>query len=133
IWFVRLSTGTSFGTETTWASDAGDRSDLFLVGDVNGDGRADLIAVGRGSSTTTTVYTSTGSRFTFAAADTVSGFSPDYVLIGDVTGDRRADFVAGSVLGDTTVQWNVRSSTGCVGTLCFGSFQRWSNDAGDDG
>jgi hypothetical protein len=40
-WFFRPSTGSDFGSVTTWANDAGDAGDLFRLADTTGDGRLD--------------------------------------------------------------------------------------------
>ena len=63
-----------------------------LTGDVNGDGRADLIAVNDNG---TYVMLSTGSSF---SAPQVWSMSPFFgfraTIAGDVNGDRRTDLVA---------------------------------------
>ena len=43
-WRAHFSTGLTFGNSTTVANSAGFGSDLFLVGDVTGDGFDDLVA-----------------------------------------------------------------------------------------
>jgi hypothetical protein len=135
-WFARLSTGSSFGGFTTWSTDAGRRSSLFLIGDVTGDGRADLVAVNRGSFGGTKVYRSTGSSFVFDEDDSMLGLNPEYVMLGDADGDGRADLITGEVKSNTRVDWDVRESNGCSGflvTSCFRNADRWRSDAGDAG
>jgi hypothetical protein len=136
-WVVHLSDGTSFGGGTTVSSDAGDAGDLFLVGDVTGNGRDDLMIVGRGAATRTEVHRSTGSRLGFAGFDAHFAFDPDYVMLGQVDDDGRADLVTGRVQSDRRVDWDVRKSNGCTGLLgnCLDSviigFRDNAGDAGD--
>ncbi|MDX1411379.1 MAG: FG-GAP-like repeat-containing protein [Nitrospirales bacterium] len=131
-WYVRLSTGTSFGPFATWRSDAGDAGDIFRLADVNGDGRDDLV-YGRPLSSTVVRWfarLSTGSSFggfTTWASD--AGNRDDIFLIDDVTGDDRADLVYGRVISSTQVQWFVRRSNG----TSFLPFETWRDDAGNDG
>ena len=135
-WFVRLSTGTSFGPYTTWAADAGDRDDLFLVGDVTGDRRADLVTYSRDASERAVVYRSTGSAFVSAGAASFT-LASDYVLLGDVDADGDADLVRGFVNSATDVDWQVHTSKKCSPLYfdgCFSAFgARWVNGAGDAG
>jgi hypothetical protein len=133
IWFVRPSTGSSFGGSAVWASDAGNEPNLFLIGDVTGDGRADLVAAERGAAGDTEVYRSTGSGFVFAERDNISSFDPEYVLLGDADGDGRADLVTGQVRSSTEVDWQVRRSNGCGSSQCFLGVDLWANNAGDAG
>ena len=135
-WFVRFSTGTSVGAYSAWATDAGDRDDLFLVGDVTGDNRADLVAYTRDDTERAVVYRSTGSAFESAGA---ASFTPasDYVLLGDVDGDRDVDLVRGFVNSATDVDWQVHTSRRCSPLYfdgCFSAFGTvWGNGAGDAG
>ena len=48
-WRAHFSTGLTFGNSTTVSNSAGFGSDLFLVGDVTGDGFDDLVAFGPGT------------------------------------------------------------------------------------
>jgi hypothetical protein len=133
-WYVRLSSGSGFGSYSVWSGDAGKRSDLFLVGDVDGDGLADLVAVERGLTGGTWVYVSTGSSFSFEESDYIV-FSPDYVMLGDVSGDGQADLVTGRWLETTpsVVEWKVRLSNGCGWEQCFLGPDVWADNAGDRG
>jgi hypothetical protein len=132
-WFVRLSTGTAFGAFTTFIADAGDEDDLFLLDDVTGDGRADLVAATRSFFGGTNTYRSTGAAFVLEAGDSILSYGADLVLVGDVTGDGRADLVSGFMNGDTTVEWTLRPSNGCALVQCFLGSQAFSANAGDSG
>jgi hypothetical protein len=131
-WFTRLSSGSDFFNFTEWAADAGNAGDIFLTGDVNNDGRADLVYGRIESSTQVTwfVRKSNGSgygSFSEWAAD--AGDSGDIFRLADVNNDGKADLVYGRPLDATTVRWFVRKSDGSN----FGNFTTWADDAGDVG
>lgn len=92
---VLLSTGTSFGPPETWESredQSTTGSDTRqLLGDVNGDGMADVLKVGYNG---VAAYLSTGSSF---AAPTMwhseNHLYSDYIFSKDVNGDSRADLI----------------------------------------
>ncbi|MGE0825680.1 MAG: FG-GAP-like repeat-containing protein [Candidatus Binatia bacterium] len=137
-WFVHLSTGTTFGNGTVVANSAGFASDLFLVGDVTGDGLDDLVAVGRGFGARVAVHRSFGNLL--GAVDNTDGLavsSPDYVFLGDVTGDGQADVLSGVVLDNSHVEWHIQQSLACnvVGSpgICFTNPRRFNSDSGAAG
>ena len=131
-WFTRLSGGAAFGGFSEWSGDAGNAGDIFLTGDVNDDGRADLV-YGRVESPTQVTWfvrLSNGSGyggFSEWAAD--AGDAGDTFRLADVNNDGRADLVYGRALDPTTVRWFVRKSNGSS----FGNFTTWADDAGDVG
>ena len=90
------TSGTLFGTTTTWHSTFGDRGNgtaVWATGDVNADGRDDVVVFDR---TTGSVYVtrSAGSSFTGNTQWHASfGGAGDKLVVGDVTGDNRADIV----------------------------------------
>ncbi|MBV8516194.1 MAG: VCBS repeat-containing protein [Acidobacteria bacterium] len=131
-WFERNSSGSAFGNFTTWAPDAGNAGDIFLTGDVNNDGRADLV-YGRIEATnqvTWFVRLSNGSGFgDFTTWAEDAGDSGDIFRLADVNNDGRADLVYGRPLDENTVRWFVRKSNGSS----FGNFTTWAEDAGDVG
>jgi hypothetical protein len=106
--YVSLSTGTGFAAPASWISGYGVEAggwtsqDLYprVLGDVNGDGRADIVAFGNKA---TYVSLSSGTRFN-APVSWISGYgvqaggwtSQDVFprTVADVNGDGRADIVA---------------------------------------
>ena len=131
-WYVRLSTGTSFGNHSTWASDAGRDRDLFFFADVDADGDADLVLGQPVSATLVRWYVrpSTGTSF---GASTLwcydAGDVGDLFYVGDADGDGDADLVYGRMVADRTVKWFFRPSVGNG----FGVEQVWQGDAGNAG
>jgi hypothetical protein len=131
-WFVRMSDHSTFGSASKWASDFGNAGDIFLTGDVDHDGKADLVAGRIVGSTQVTwwVRTSNGSSFnTFSEWAADAGDSGDIFRLADVDKDGRADLVYGRPLDADTVRWFVRKSNGSK----FGSVTTWTGDAGDIG
>jgi FG-GAP-like repeat len=131
-WFVRTSDHSAFGSASTWAGDAGDAGDIFLTGDVDKDGRADLV-IGRivaPMQVTWWVRTSNGSSFDpYSEWAGDAGDAGDIFRLADVNKDGRADLVYGRSLGPGIVRWFVRKSDGSN----FGSVSTWASDAGDVG
>lgn len=131
-WFVRTSNGSAFGSPSVWAHDAGDAGNIFLTGDVNKDGRADLVygRIEGPEQVTWYVRTSNGSGFDpFTCWASDAGDVGDIFRLADVDNDDRADLVYGRALGPETVRWFVRKSTGSG----FGGVTTWAHDAGDVG
>jgi spore germination protein YaaH len=113
---VMASTGTAFSPAAQWATVPFFGNRATLSGDVNGDGKADLIAVNNGESF---VLTSSGTGFN---APNQSSTGPFYGAVGtflaDVNGDGKADLVA---VNQSSV-WVMLSQ----GTY-FGPPTQWSN------
>jgi hypothetical protein len=130
-WWVRLSTGTSFGEASIWANDGGDEGDLFFLADVDEDGDADLVYSRTVSATQVRwfVQRSNGSNFGSRQIWGDAGNEGDLFYVGDADGDGDADLVYGRALSDRTVKWYFRPSNHDA----FGALQVWGNDAGNAG
>lgn len=131
-WYVRPSTGSSFGNYSTWSWDAGNEGDIFLIGDVDKDGDADLVYGRALSATQMKWYVRRSSGTAFGGYETWrndAGQFGDLFYLADVGGDGDADLVYGRILSNWQVRWYVRGSTGSG----FGPANVWSNSAGDAG
>lgn len=91
--FVAKSNGSSFGTATKWNDSFGATGDLYAVGDVNGDGKDDIVSF-TPSNNDAYVALSTGSAFA-AKVRWHSSFnsSGQEIALGDVDADHRADAI----------------------------------------
>ncbi|MFI1197804.1 DUF2961 domain-containing protein [Micromonospora sp. NPDC020750] len=120
--FVSLSDGTRFVEDGwKWHDNFAIGTELPAVGDVNGDGRDDIVAFTRGGTGDVFVSLSDGTRFVqntwkwhgyFAVGDELPG-------LGDFNGDGRMDVV--TFTRGTTADVYVALSTGSE----FGSRVRW--------
>lgn len=118
---VRRSTGSMF-TVAAWGAQQGgwQPSTVWLAGDFNGDGRADLAgAWNNGGQTSVAVFLSTGSAFGGGAQwiDKVGGWVDGAKwVVGDFDGDGRSDVAA--IWNDGGLNTiSVRRSTGSAMTL----------------
>jgi hypothetical protein len=134
-WRAHFSTGLTFGNSTTVANSAGFGSDLFLVGDVTGDGFDDLVAFRPGR---VEVHRSFGNLLGAVDNTDVPVInSPDYLLLGDLTGDGQADLLTGIVLSNSQVEWHIQQSLACnvipFASVCFADARRFNSDTGAAG
>ncbi|MBF8191785.1 N-acetylmuramoyl-L-alanine amidase [Nonomuraea sp. K274] len=93
--FVALSTGTSFGTAGRWHDFFAPGVEFPAVGDVDGDGKDDLIVFTQGSTADVYVALSTGTSFA-PAVKVHDWFAPagEQPRVGDFDGDGKADIAA---------------------------------------
>ncbi|MEW2146316.1 N-acetylmuramoyl-L-alanine amidase [Micromonospora vinacea] len=120
---VALSNGSSFAVATKWHDWFAPNAEVAAVGDVNGDGRDDIVAFTHDGAGDVYVALSTGSSFTGTALKWHEYFSiaGEYPALGDVNGDGRDDiitFTQGPVAASDVI---VALSTGTA----FGAAQTW--------
>ncbi|HYE13464.1 MAG TPA: VCBS repeat-containing protein [Pyrinomonadaceae bacterium] len=136
-WYVRKSSGSSFGGYETWVTDGGDEGDRFLVADLDADGDADL-AYGRKdgadfSDQSVVIWyarKSDGTKFgDYTTWSSDAGDAGDTFRIADLTGDKRADLLYGRKINFDTVKWYARNSSGSG----FGGYTIWADNASDEG
>jgi len=130
-WHGRLSDDTAFGPHSTWSTDAGNRGDIFLTGDVTGDGRSDLVygRIRASDSVRWYVRASEGNAFgAYATWSLDAGDAGDVFRLADVDGDGRDDLVYGRDSGGQDTTWYVRLSTGTA----FGDYTTWAEGLGGD-
>jgi hypothetical protein len=121
---VNTSNGTAFTRVSNNSLGAAwSAADRFLVGDVNGDGKQDLVRIHQvGTAAYAQVFVSNGTAFTSVSDASIGGWDPTYVdLLGDFNGDHKADLL---------VLWNNGgASTAQVSTSNGTVFTRVSNTA----
>ncbi|MEV5551197.1 FG-GAP-like repeat-containing protein [Streptomyces sp. NPDC052309] len=108
---VALSSGTTFGTGGKWHDHFAPAGEFPAVGDVNGDGRDDIITFTKNAEAAVFVALSTGDSFA-AARKVLTGFSPGAELprVGDFDGDGKDDIA--SFTADTAADVRVALSDG---------------------
>ncbi len=118
--YVALSNGSSFGPGLKWHDFFSLGGEVPAVGDVNGDGRDDLITFTRNAAADVYVALSTGSGFDASAKwHEFFGTAGEYPGVADVNGDGKADIVVFTrgTLGDVYVA--LSSGAG------FGASAKW--------
>jgi hypothetical protein len=109
-------TASDFSPKVDFSTGTGPHS--VSIGDLDGDGKADLAVAIRGSNTVS-VFRNTGSAGTISYAakvDFATGFRPYSVSIGDLDGDGKADLATANY-GSSTV--SVFRNTGSAGTISY--------------
>ncbi|MEV4755502.1 DUF2961 domain-containing protein [Micromonospora sp. NPDC049559] len=123
--YTALSTGTAFGASTKAHDFFAIDGEVPLTGDVNGDGRADIITFTRGAAGDVYVALGTGSGFGPSAKwHDFFAINDEYPEVGDVNGDGLTDivtFTRGST-GDVFVALSTGSG--------FGPGLKWQDNFG---
>jgi len=115
--FVALSDGTKFGPGMKWHDAFSFRTQIPAAGDVNGDGKDDLITFSRGDQGDVYVALSDGSKFGPAMKwHDAFCFWSQVPAIGDVNGDGRDDLITFSrgATGDVYVSLSTGNGFGPV-------------------
>jgi hypothetical protein len=122
VW-VSLSDGTKFGAAQLWHSSFCIREQVCRVADVNGDGRADLVAF---TPLTGLVWVALSQATQFGAAATWQNYvcvKGERCLVGDANGDGKADLIAFKPGAAGVEKGNVLVSASSGGG--FGPAQLW--------
>ena len=93
---------------------AGDSPCAVAVGDVNGDGRADVVVANRNSNDVS-LYLQNASGSLIAQSPLPAGSGPAGVAVGDVDGDGRADVLVANIFSANATFYRQDASAG--GTL----------------
>ena len=122
----------TFQAQQTFATGSGTHMSV-AVGDVNGDGKPDLVVANLGSNTVS-VLLGNGNG-TFQAQQTfATGSSPSSVAIGDVNGDGNPDLVVADANGAMPVSVLLGNGNGtfqAAANLCRWLYEPWSVAVGD--
>ncbi|WP_229402335.1 VCBS repeat domain-containing M23 family metallopeptidase [Micromonospora okii] len=121
--YVAPSTGTTFAPATKWHDWFAPGTETPATGDVNGDGKDDIITFTHDTSADVYVALSTGTTFTGTAQKWHDNFAPagHHPAIGDANGDGKDDLISFTQGPTTQADVHVALSTGTG----FGPTQKW--------
>ncbi|MET7667649.1 FG-GAP repeat domain-containing protein [Micromonospora luteifusca] len=117
--YVALSTGTSFGPGLKWHEYFSPFGEFPALGDINGDGRDDLITFTQGPASAADVIVALSSGSGFGAPQKwhdLFAVGAELPRVGDVNGDGRDDIVTFTCNADADVYAAVSTGTGFAGT-----------------
>jgi hypothetical protein len=103
----KIAAAPSFGTAHSYAIPKG--GDRVAIGDVNGDGAADVVTVSCGHSVS--VFLNTGHGALAARQDYTTAACPQTVALADLNGDGKPDIVVGGEEGTISVLMNQGDGT----------------------
>jgi len=121
--YVALSNGSSFGAGQKWHEWFAPGAEIAAVGDVNGDGKDDIVTFTHNAAGDVYVALSTGSSFAGTAVKWHDYFSiaGEFPALGDVNGDGKDDIITFTQGPNTASDVIIALSTGTN----FGPPQKW--------
>ncbi len=124
--FVALSTGSGFGVRAKWHDLFASGNSIPLVGDFNGDGKADVASFSRGIYGQVHVAASNGVRFVNTGGPWISSFALGQSIpqVGDFNGDGRSDVASFTSNNGAWVALSTGSS--------FSAPAKWHDIGGDE-
>ncbi|WP_407566837.1 FG-GAP repeat domain-containing protein [Polymorphospora sp. A560] len=142
--YIALSNGSAFiGTEQKWHDFFGLNGEFPAVGDVNGDGRDDIIVFTQGPNTLADVYVALSTGSGFGASQKwhdLFAVGNEQPRIGDINGDGRDDIVTFTCDANADVYAATSTGTSFAGTtvkwhdfFCIGGEFPYLGDFNGDG
>ncbi|MEH1163819.1 N-acetylmuramoyl-L-alanine amidase [Micromonospora sp. CPCC 205539] len=117
--YVALSTGTGFGPGLKWHEYFSIAGEYPALGDVNGDGKDDIITFTQGPVTASDVIVALSTGAAFGASQTwhdLFAVGAEQPRVGDINGDGKDDIVTFTCNADGDVYAAVSTGTSFVGT-----------------
>ncbi|WCN79392.1 N-acetylmuramoyl-L-alanine amidase [Micromonospora sp. LH3U1] len=141
--YVALSTGTGFGPGLKWHEYFSIAGEYPALGDVNGDGRDDIITFTQGPVTASDVIVALSTGTAFGSPQTwhdLFAVGTEQPRVGDINGDGRDDIVTFTCNADADVYAAVSTGTSFAGTtvkwndyFCLAGEFPYLGDANGDG